>query len=394
LKKRFRMENIPDDFRNRQLTDTSYAARLAREQLAFLGIPVGAVKGPLVADMRYVLGLNKVLRSGDGDDLESVKNRGDHRHHAVDAIVIALDPERRRNGVARAKSKEGEMEVPWPGFHEDVRRSVDAIVVSHRPDHSLNKAFNKETNYGRITHPEEKKDGFVTRKMISSFTKVEDLGKIVDKGVREAILAHLMDQGHDVSSPKAEFPKGWFVGLRMRAKSGLGPMIRHVRVFEGKKSGAVDLGKNGTPRIVEMDDNHHIAFYKDGDGCVARVGRRLEAMQRKWRGEPIVPKFLDGDPDKPLLLWLMKGDMVRFRCEEGEGIYVVSTLSGPPDAVLDMELKSHTDGLTSEERKPLRNKRPFGVRLGNVKHVRHKGELFLQKVQVDPLGRVSLLNDA
>lgn len=289
------------------------------------------------------------------------------------------------------------MEEPWPHFVADVKKSITGIIVSHRPDHKLNKAFNKDTNYGQIVHPATKAEGFVTRKMINGFNKVEDLGKIVDKGVREVILAHLADQGHNVADLKQEFPKGWFRELHMKSGSGPGPVIRHVRIFQESKSGAVTFLKNGTPRIVEMDDNHHIAFYKDGNGCIARVGRRLEAMQRQQRGEPIVPKFLDDDPGKPLLLWLMKGDMVRYWWNDQDTILVVRQMSGPPDAPsLFLLLTAHNNGLPSADILPLRRKefRPFVVLISSTQDFAPDGIPRMEKVQVDPLGRVSPLNDA
>ena len=76
-----------DDFLARHLNDTRYIGRLAKEYLEnvcpFNRIDV--LTGRLTALLRGHWGLNSAL----GEDQER-KNRDDHRHHAVDAIVIAM----------------------------------------------------------------------------------------------------------------------------------------------------------------------------------------------------------------------------------------------------------------------------------------------------------------
>ncbi len=78
---------VLDEFVNRQLNDTQYLARQVREYVECLGTDVVCTKGQLTSELRYQWGLNEVLR----DDGLNVKNREDHRHHAVDAVVIAAD---------------------------------------------------------------------------------------------------------------------------------------------------------------------------------------------------------------------------------------------------------------------------------------------------------------
>lgn len=76
-----------DDFVTRQLNDTRYICRVAKDYLASL-VGQGNVrlpKGEATAALRHKWGLNSIL---GGEDNEQ-KFREDHRHHAVDAIVIA-----------------------------------------------------------------------------------------------------------------------------------------------------------------------------------------------------------------------------------------------------------------------------------------------------------------
>src|SRR5207302_1758993 len=74
------------DFFARQFVDTAYITTQVREYVECLGCDVVCTKGQHTAELRRHWGLNTILRD-DGLDLT---NRDDHRHHAVDAIVIAL----------------------------------------------------------------------------------------------------------------------------------------------------------------------------------------------------------------------------------------------------------------------------------------------------------------
>ena len=75
-----------DDFVQRQLNDTAYISRCVSQYLRCLGARVVCTRGDMTADVRHWWGLNSILQP-DGSDR---KNRDDHRHHAIDALVIAL----------------------------------------------------------------------------------------------------------------------------------------------------------------------------------------------------------------------------------------------------------------------------------------------------------------
>jgi len=149
-----------EGFLARQLTDMQYISRLALTYLAHLydyeeadldGIykrhaRVRALPGRMTEMLRRQWGLNELLHDHNliGGDVAKPKNRLDHRHHAIDAIVIACTSrsliQRLATASAAAEERGAERVVeridpPWPGFREDVRAAVNAIVVSHKPDH-------------------------------------------------------------------------------------------------------------------------------------------------------------------------------------------------------------------------------------------------------------------
>ena len=140
------------DFLARQLTDTQYLARMAHEYLAALYPDeepdrwgefrrrnhVRVVPGRLTEMLRRTWGLNSII-SGNGH-----KNRNDHRHHAIDAIVVGvttrsmlqkISTEAGRGVDLGAEDPLRRFPLPWPSFRDDVRAAVEKIIVSHKPDH-------------------------------------------------------------------------------------------------------------------------------------------------------------------------------------------------------------------------------------------------------------------
>lgn len=95
-------DRYEQSFQSSQLTDTRYISKEALHYLATLGIEVTTVKGQVTSWLRHIWGLNSVL-----DTKASEKDRADHRHHAIDAAVIAcVDKSLYNTIVAVAKDLE------------------------------------------------------------------------------------------------------------------------------------------------------------------------------------------------------------------------------------------------------------------------------------------------
>ena len=125
--RKFQQKDIElDDFVQRQFNDTAYISRCVSQYLRCLGAKVVCTRGDMTADVRYWWGLNSILQP-DGSDR---KNRDDHRHHAIDALVIALTDEKRLFALANARGEN--MPPPWEGFREEAERLILGINVSHR----------------------------------------------------------------------------------------------------------------------------------------------------------------------------------------------------------------------------------------------------------------------
>jgi CRISPR-associated endonuclease Csn1 len=159
---------LQDDkgFLPRALNDTRYLSRVAFEYLQLICPNTRVIPGRMTAMLRAKFGLNDVL------GLQGEKNRNDHRHHAVDACVIGITDQGMLQRFANASASAREhqlnrlvdsMPYPWGTDHgreyfNSVKRAIDAIWVSHKPDHGYEGAMMEATAYG-IT-----KDGSIKQK--------------------------------------------------------------------------------------------------------------------------------------------------------------------------------------------------------------------------------------
>ena len=201
---RKRWERSDDGFSERHLNDTRYIARLTREYMQVI-CPIDkidVVTGRLTALLRKHWGLNSVL-SEDGSDR---KNRDDHRHHAIDAIVIGMTTRSMIQKVATAAGRsEEELEIdklfpdkkaidPWDSFREDVKNCVQGIIVSHQSKRNKQGKLHNETAYGFADRlgedgwDSEKAYKVVHRKPIEAF-KENDIQRIQSPYLREIFLA-------------------------------------------------------------------------------------------------------------------------------------------------------------------------------------------------------------
>ncbi|MDR2883702.1 MAG: type II CRISPR RNA-guided endonuclease Cas9, partial [Deferribacteraceae bacterium] len=163
-----------DEFLDSQLNDTRYMSRVAKEYLNCIcklnrngNKDVWTVNGALTGMLRRAMGLNNIL----GDTGE--KNRNDHRHHAVDAVIVGIVDRsmiQKIHSIAKRYDSNsrvdklnkmlGEMLPPFPlgsniqivkdEFRCRVAKSINNIIVSHKPDHGKEGALHEETAYGRL----------------------------------------------------------------------------------------------------------------------------------------------------------------------------------------------------------------------------------------------------
>jgi CRISPR-associated endonuclease Csn1 len=234
-------------FLARQLVDTQYLSRLAREYLASLypdrgegSSKVWVSPGRLTEMVRRKLGLNDLLPDHNfAGGADQPKNRLDHRHHAIDAVVIAIVDRGLLQQIARESGLTGEegreriiIRPPWEGFRDEVAATVRAITVSHRADHgtaghgkgSTAGRLHNDTAYGFTGETDARGNTIVVRRKPFNALKPADVACIRDPDLRAEL--HRATEGLD--------GKAFEAALARFAR--FGPMqfrnIRRVRMTE------------------------------------------------------------------------------------------------------------------------------------------------------------------
>lgn len=129
--KRFVQQKFDDDFTTRQLNDTRYISKEAKNYLKQICEKVTVSPGQMTATLRHFWGLNSVLNE------ENEKTREDHRHHAIDALVMACGKTRYLQELSKwnrydRQPVSSNFPLPWDSFRFNAERAVDSILVSHK----------------------------------------------------------------------------------------------------------------------------------------------------------------------------------------------------------------------------------------------------------------------
>lgn len=218
-----------------QLNDTRYISVEAKKYVKKLGCDVSVTKGAIVAEARHWWGFNSLL--GETNQ----KERTDHRHHAIDAVVIAcIDRQFHTKTVHAMKKSEKtgnkiRMEAPYPKLRSELDEKLKHIIVSHTPQRKLSGALHKKTGAGYIA----KHGGLVYRRALND--PLLNPSRIVDETVRSIVQKHI----EKYDSAKAAFAEGITVYHKVGKKKKKTP-IKRVRVLQSE----VKIPKNKNPEDV------------------------------------------------------------------------------------------------------------------------------------------------
>lgn len=296
-------------FLARHLVDTQYLGRLARDYLSSLysgrgegSSHVWVSTGRLTEMVRRKLGLNDLLPDHNfAGGADQAKNRLDHRHHAIDAAVVAILDRGMLNEIARASGEGADDEemqkilvpLPWPAFRDDLARAVKATIVSHRPDHgTVSKAglplgrdqtagrLHNDTAYGFTGEVDAKGISIVVHRVpLTSFKKPADIERVRDPVLRKALLA--FTAGHDGNAFIARLAR--FPDIGHRDYRG----IRHVRVIEPVSVIPVRDRMGRVYKGYKGDSNYRYDIWELPDGrWQASVVSMFDAHQPGERPRP------------------------------------------------------------------------------------------------------------
>lgn len=318
-------------FLARQLTDTAYMSRLAREYLTAIcpSERVWCVVGSLTALLRAKWGLNRLLSHDDA------KNRLDHRHHAIDAVVIGCTDrsmiQKVATAAARAEARHQsrlteDLAYPWPTFIPAVENALQRLVVSYRPDHNQRDSLHNDTAYGRRSAADE-------RESPSEAYEVHHyipLLSLADKGAAE-VREHIVDELHAHQIAQLLEQAGKSKAELRAALEAYGQLHRIRRLRWKENLRVLPIPQRGVPyKYVKGDGNYCYEIVRRPDGTwmgeiistfVANQAPFLKHMAclRKYR-----TMSLSG---KPLVMRLAVNDMVAIQDDGRRLIYRVQQLT-------------------------------------------------------------------
>lgn len=384
---------LDDGFVDRQLNDTGYAARQALAQLRRLWpdagpqapVTVQPVTGRVTDHLRRLWGLNHIL-ADDGE-----KTRADHRHHAIDAVVVACTHPGMTQRLSRYFQAKDDpaapapvLDPPWDGLRADAQCAVGEIVVSHRVRRKISGPLHKETTYGDtgedVALRGQTYHYFVARKPVEKLSWKDDLNpKDPREGVRDPAIRTLLrdwvaEHGGDPKKAFATYPR---IGAD-------GPEIRRVRVVIKR---TLSLMTPVTTGFADTSINHHVAVYGLPNGKANfKVVSLVEAARRAAAHEPVVRRRC---PDGARFLYsLSKGDTILFPKAAGEPemLWCVENIASKGQISLtsinDASNAASKSNGSKKEKASLFEPRVAGLISRNAR-----------KVAVDPIGRIRPAND-
>lgn len=366
--------------------ETGYIAREVRDYLKRLyhwreaDQRVVTTKGSVTGQLRRWWDLNRIL--GADDDK---KERADLRHHALDAAVIGVtcpkNIRRVTQELRRAYPKNRPRDVyvprPWEGFEEELKNSLNSIVVSHRVQRKVKGKLHKETHYWKETNGVHT-GKYITRKWLDTDFKVAQAERICDDKIKKLVKKRLSECNND---PKRAFVKPLYLTKDVQ--------IRRVRIWEKHKDR--NMLKIRGNVYVERPENHHIEIFQREDGAyVCKTWDMWEVASRVKRKEPIVLKRHPKYPDAEFVMSLAKGETVELDGKKGRRVFARVIQVGSDEnegKQADLHLWEVNVARLDER---IKKETPGAYRIRSMKEFK---ELGIKKVTVDPLGRIRRAND-
>lgn len=388
------------EFTTRQLNDTRYAARIATEYLARLyggrsengKLRIEVTRGKYTSDLRQAWRLKEQIPALFGSD----DKRSDHRHHAIDAIVVALtdtDTSQKLQKWGLAGENAGThkwwkfAEPPWPTFVADVLREIDAVSVSHMPKRKVNGALHEGTYYSLRDFVDDKgKERGRVRKALKDMS-LGQVKQIADPLIRSVVLNRLKELGSD--EPKRAFSNE--ENLPILAHADKEVRVRRAAIHVKEALTRISIGTFRERRVIS-GSNHHVEILgvpggdpKDMSQDKKWVARNdspvttLESQRRLKTGRPVVDRRDEGK--KIFRCSLSRGDTIELdNPKGGRGLYVVTTL-----AIVRVGGRSYVNVYYAAVND--------ANRVESTSLVNQLGELNCRKIAVTPAGEKRSAND-
>lgn len=353
---RWLKEDIPSDFLERQLRLTQYISRQAMAILQQGIRRVSASEGGVIARLRSLWGYGKILHtlnldrydsmgetervSREGEATEELRikdwsKRMDHRHHAIDALVVACTRQsyiqrlnRLSSEFGREDKKKEDQEAQEQQATETGRLSNLERWLTQRPHFSVRTVSDKVAEIlisyrpgqrvvtrGRNIYRKKMADGrevsCVQRGVLvprGELMEASLYGKIISQG-RERIVKRypLHDLKGEVVDPRLrELIAEYNQEITSKVKAKGAPLyldaaekqeVRSVRCYVTQPSVAKAIPIRFDERgraitFVQSGSNHHLAIYRTPKGkLVESIVSFWDAVNRARYGLPLIIKY-------------------------------------------------------------------------------------------------------
>lgn len=302
------------DFIARQLSDTQYLSTRALIYLQSLyekahHSSIWTIPGQLTALIRNYLGLNTLISN------DKNKNRNDHRHHAVDAFVVAVTSRSLLQKISYAASLQEDLDnrnvssyrnkllekmpEPFPNYRKSLELAIDNIKTSHKADRSISGKLHEDTAYGIVENDD--KYNVVTRWTVDKFKEQKHFETIRDNELKEIACSDKELFAKIVETRKIK-------SIRKLAKEN--PVIK-IKDKSGRDYKAFAGGNNICVEIYEVDGVRK-----------SEVIQLFDAAQKGF-----MPEWMKKYPNGKLLMRLFKGDVIGFIENRKYNYYTIKGIS-------------------------------------------------------------------
>lgn len=364
-----------ENFIDRQLRDTQYIARKSREILQKICNNVTTTEGGVTAKLRNLWGWDDVLmnlqmpkykelgqtvikewtsehgkRKHQKEEIENWTKRDDHRHHAIDAVVIACTKQgfiQRINTLNSSATKDlmqreikEAKKLLGENYNEKEFENANELVKNHK------ERLSQLDDYLRLQKPvkfntkyvEEAADkilvSFKAGKKVATVTKFKATGKnkltgvIVPRGaLHEAGLYGI----------RTIYSKGGIVEKHIIKKYKIGVSAQD-HIFTGKETYSVKKDKNGNEKV---DDKIKIVLDSIVDNKVKEIvlNRLNRGFDNKEDYRKDVKKSLNNFKN-------IKEDPLWYNESKGIKILSIKLKTGLKDSVVPIRLNEKNEVIT------------------------------------------------
>lgn len=371
---RFEGEN---DFSARALKDTQYLSRIARSYLDTLydggdgKSHVWVVPGRLTEMLRRHWGLNGLTALTDSDaQTVKAKNRTDHRHHAIDAAVIAatdrglikrISVMAQRDEVGGAEQVARSVVPPWENFRKDVGAQISKIIVSHRADHGsidpTARKFGKDSTSGWLhrdtAYGIAQDSTVVSRKLLTSIGPNVVASTTGGINIRDKDLQrHLARVTRNLEGKAFEAALIAFSASPKLPDNSDNPYfgLRRVRLVETLEQKSRIEVKDHNGKIFKAykgDSNYCYELWRLPDGKLkAQIVTTFEAHQKGAEKKP--------HPAAKRLMRIFKGDMIAWEKDGKKTIGSVKQLNLGQGLILAPHTEANADSRNRNKADPFK----------------------------------------